>query len=67
MKMQKSAIFVEKRLKINMLMIKNIVKMEIIVIIEVSNFSPLIKIYQFYYKRASRRIQKTTYLLRRKY
>ena len=34
MKMQKSVIFVKKRLKINMLKIKNIVKLEIIVIIQ---------------------------------
>ena len=36
MKQQKSAKFVEKRLKLNMLTIKNIVKPEITVVIQVS-------------------------------
>ena len=36
MKMQKFAIFVNKSLKINILKIKNIVKLEIIVIIQVN-------------------------------
>ena len=34
MKMQKSGIFVNKNLKINILKVKNILKLEIIVIIE---------------------------------
>ena len=34
MKMQKSVIFVKKNLKVNMWQIKNIVKLEIIVIIQ---------------------------------
>ena len=36
MRMQKSVIFAKKSLEINMLKIKNIVKLEIIVIIQVS-------------------------------
>ena len=46
MKMQRSAIFVMKRLKINMLKIKNIVKLEIIIIIQV-NIEMLHIIYVF--------------------
>ena len=44
MKMQKSALFVKKNLKINIWKIKNIVKLEIIVIIQ-GNIEVLLIVY----------------------